>query len=467
MAIYHLSAQVIKRSAGRSAVACAAYRSGERLYDERLGQAFDYRRRRGIEAWIQAPEDAPAWAQDREALWNRAEAAERRWDAQVARELDVALPVELDRDVQRALVRAWVDAHCVARGMVADVALHLADAGNPHAHVMLTLREAEGEGFGPKAREWNRREVVEDWREGWEREANATLEREGYLGRIDHRSHAARGLERLPEVHEGPHVRALEARGIATERGAWNRLAREDRALGEALERTRGEREAAERARGLERRVEHWRAAGHDEATARATADVERQAGRTFGDGREALAHCRAEVARSGQEGAALRAELSRVTGARGTLGARERDAAAVAASETVRGRLERAVSRDAREAYAQARAGVERADETLHATGVRDRAELDERTRAWGERDQDWRRDREDRIGPLVALTEQLDAGIRARERVERERAERERGERSRAPEPTRDGSAGAGGERGPDRDQARGRDRGLDLGW
>lgn len=228
MAIYHLSAKVIKRSAGRSSVAAAAYRAGERLVDERTGLVHDYSRRSRraeMECFIEAPEGAPSWARNREELWNRVEAAERRRDSQVAREVEVALPKELSREGQRELVAGYVRESFVSRGMLADVAIHWGDPNNPHAHVLLTTREVGPEGFGGKAREWNGRELLGEWREGWERHANRELERAGYLERVDHRSYAERGIEREPTRHEGPAVREMEARGIRTERGELNRAA--------------------------------------------------------------------------------------------------------------------------------------------------------------------------------------------------------------------------------------------------
>ncbi len=155
MAIYHLSAQVIGRSSGRSSVAAAAYRSGSELHDERTDLYHDYSRRRDIDSWIQAPEGSPSWVTDRQSLWNRVEASETRCDSQVAREINVALPVELDRGRQEELVRGYVAEQFTSRGMVADVAIHRGDEHNPHAHVMLTMRSLDGDRFGPKEREWN------------------------------------------------------------------------------------------------------------------------------------------------------------------------------------------------------------------------------------------------------------------------------------------------------------------------
>jgi len=208
VAIYHLSAKVISRSAGRSATAAAAYRSGERIADERTGQAFDYTRRSGVEhREILRPADAPAWMGDRAQLWNAVEKIEARKDAQLAREIEVAIPRELDREARQALVREFVTTEFVARGMIADVAWHMGRASDggqhPHAHVLLTMRALTGEGFGPKNRDWNDRDLLEGWRERWAEHANRALERAGHEERIDHRSHKARGLEREPEPKLG------------------------------------------------------------------------------------------------------------------------------------------------------------------------------------------------------------------------------------------------------------------------
>ena len=144
MAICHISASVVKRSAGHSAVAAAAYRAGEKLADERADKVHDYSRRRGVDAAeILAPPGAPAWALNRETLWNRVEAAEQRADSQVAREIRVAIPIELSRDAGRDLVRDYVQREFVDRGMVADVAWHDEGGRNPHAHILLTMRQID------------------------------------------------------------------------------------------------------------------------------------------------------------------------------------------------------------------------------------------------------------------------------------------------------------------------------------
>lgn len=201
MAIYHFSAQVISRSAGRSATAAAAYRSGQEITDERSGEVHDYTRKGAVEhVEIIAPDNAPEWAHDRGSLWNAVEGAEKRKDAQLAREVEVSLPRELDGGQQIDLVRGFVREQFVARGMVADIAIHAPEKGGieqPHAHIMLTTRQIGPEGFGGKERSWNDRALLDDWRGAWASHANRALERAGHEERIDHRSLEAQRAEAL------------------------------------------------------------------------------------------------------------------------------------------------------------------------------------------------------------------------------------------------------------------------------
>lgn len=240
MAIYHLRATMISRSAGRSATAATAYRSAERIHDQRTGLSFDYRARSGVEhVEILAPERSPEWVQDRAALWNAVEQAETRKNSQVAREIRVALPAELDRDQRIELVRDFCQRSFVDRGMVADIALHApgreGDERNHHAHILLTTREIGPEGFGAKNRDWNAVAALEDWREAWARDSNHALERCGHEARIDHRTLEAQreeALERAVEAQErGDEALALRerVRAVALDRaplpqlspGAW------------------------------------------------------------------------------------------------------------------------------------------------------------------------------------------------------------------------------------------------------
>lgn len=237
MASYHFAAQIISRGKGRSAIAAAAYRAGARLENQATGHVSDYSRRHGIaHAEIMAPEGADARLNDRAFLWNHVEAIEKRKDAQLAREINMALPHELDDAGRLALVRAYVADQFVARGMVADFAIHKPvpekgdDPRNHHAHIMLTLRQVDvdtGLFFRTKTREWNADAMLVHWRGAWAVYQNAALARQNVNTRVDHRTlkaqradavragdHAqARGLDRKPEIHVGPQARAAARRG--------------------------------------------------------------------------------------------------------------------------------------------------------------------------------------------------------------------------------------------------------------
>lgn len=223
MATYHCSVKVISRSAGRSSVAAAAYRSGDRLTNDRDGLTHDYTNKRGVEhSEIMLPEKALERFADREILWNEVEQAERRKDAQTAREIEIALPAELDTKEQAALIRDYTQRNFVDKGMCADFSIHDTGSGNPHAHIMLTTRSVTPEGFGPKDRTWNDRQLVEQWREDWAKCYNQAMEKKSLPDRVDHRSLKDQGIDREPTVHMG-RAAQLEKRGIKTERGSINR----------------------------------------------------------------------------------------------------------------------------------------------------------------------------------------------------------------------------------------------------
>lgn len=218
MAIYHLRATMISRSAGRSVTAAAAYRSATHIEDHRTGLSFDYRARGGVDhVEILAPAQAPEWAQDRAALWNAVEAAETRKNSQVAREIRVALPAELDHGQRVELVRDYCQRQFIDRGMVADIALHApgreGDDRNHHAHILLTTREIAAEGFTTKNRDWNAVEVLEGWREAWAQDANLAMELAGHAERIDHRTLEAQRIEAL-ELSSAAEGRGDEAEAL-------------------------------------------------------------------------------------------------------------------------------------------------------------------------------------------------------------------------------------------------------------
>jgi Ti-type conjugative transfer relaxase TraA len=229
MAIYHLHVKVIGRKSGASAVASAAYRSGSRLRDERLDRSHDFSAKRGVvHSEVLLPENAPeAWS-DRERLWNEVEAFEIRKDAQLAREVEFAIPREMSEAQGIELARDFARGEFVDRGMIADLNVHR-DVGEdgmpkPHAHVMLTMRAVDEDGFGPKVRDWNRTEMVERWRERWAELANERLAELDIDSRIDHRSLEAQGIALEPQSQIGAPAQRIEGEGIeATDRAEMHR----------------------------------------------------------------------------------------------------------------------------------------------------------------------------------------------------------------------------------------------------
>jgi ATP-dependent exoDNAse (exonuclease V) alpha subunit len=222
----------VKRSAGRSATAAAAYRAATFIADERSGLAFNYSRKRGVlHCEIIAPSNAPRWMRDRARLWNAVELIERRKDAQLARDLVLCLPSELTHEQRVELVREFVGEAFVARGMIADIAIHApdhrGDDRNHHAHVLLTMRSLTGAGFGPKVREWNDVEELEGWREQWAVAVNRHLARAGHEGRVDHRSLADQGINREPEPKQGPIATEMERDGLCSHAGEDRRTTKD------------------------------------------------------------------------------------------------------------------------------------------------------------------------------------------------------------------------------------------------
>ncbi|EDT3915233.1 MobA/MobL family protein [Salmonella enterica subsp. enterica serovar Gaminara] len=191
MAIFHMSAQAITRSKGHSSVAAAAYRHGEKLTDEHTGEIHDYSKKKGIsDSVILIPEGADRNFLKPEYLWNTIEKSEKRKDAQLAREFNIALPVEMTDEQKKALAIDFCNENFVKNGMIADIAFHKLDSDNPHFHVMLTTRSLtpDGVGFGQKVREWNSKEQLEGWRKSWADTANEHMQKAGIDARIDHRS---------------------------------------------------------------------------------------------------------------------------------------------------------------------------------------------------------------------------------------------------------------------------------------
>ena len=259
MALYHFSIDQVRRSAGQSAIAAAAYRAGERLYSDYYGEISDYTKKGGVIcSEIFLPPNAPKKFLDRATLWNAVEQTERHPQAQLAYSFDVALQNEFSLEENIALAREFVQRQFVGKGMIADLAVHVPDKEggipNPHFHVMTTMRPLNADGsFGPKQRreyvldengdrirdengnyvfnavhttDWHEPETLEAWREAWCNLVNGKLEEKGLDCRIDHRSYVRQGLDLIPTVHEGPNVRKMEAKGLATEKGQLNRWIR-------------------------------------------------------------------------------------------------------------------------------------------------------------------------------------------------------------------------------------------------
>lgn len=228
MAIYHLSVKAVSRSAGRSATAAAAYRAGCEIADQRTGEIHDYTRKGGVEsADIVLPDGAPEWATDRAALWNAAEAAERRKDACVAREYEVALPDELSPAERRRLAVDFAKEMANREGCAVDVAIHApgkeGDSRNHHAHILRTTRKVGLDGLTDKLDTEkagrNRASDLDAVRTRWAELTNERLRENGIEARVDHRSLKDQGIDREPTSHMGPAVAAMERRGVKTEVG--------------------------------------------------------------------------------------------------------------------------------------------------------------------------------------------------------------------------------------------------------
>ena len=288
MAIFHCSIKLIGRKDGRDAVASAAYRAGERLYDEEYQEAHDYTRKQGVVMReILLPENAPERLKNREVLWNEVQKIESQKNAQFAREIEVAFPVEMTREEQISCVHEYVQTNFVSKGMIVDLAIHDKGNGNPHVHIMLPLRgfdedknwmqkkktvfandrdekgraifNPEKPSYDPKNKEstkqyripvldengeqkvrarkgkgkellweritismndWSNLNRAEVWRASWAECCNKYLDEEH---KIDHRSYARQGVEKIPTIHEGPYARKMEKEGQISDRCNENR----------------------------------------------------------------------------------------------------------------------------------------------------------------------------------------------------------------------------------------------------
>jgi hypothetical protein len=228
---FHSSVKTVSRSAGRSVVAAAAYRTGERLHDQETDLAHDFTRRSGVAVWFTlAPKDAPEWGTQAEQLWNQAQAADTRKNSRTARECELALPASVSAEEREAIVRAFAQEIVDRYGVAVTAAIHEPGKGsdlNHHAHLLFTTRRLGAEGFGEKTRELDDRKTGPE-EIAWMRERacaliNEALERNGIEERVDHRSFADRGIEREATTHLGPTAAAMERRGKESDRGDINR----------------------------------------------------------------------------------------------------------------------------------------------------------------------------------------------------------------------------------------------------
>ncbi|AGO09579.1 TraA-like nicking enzyme (plasmid) [Lactiplantibacillus plantarum 16] len=231
MAIFHISFSNISAGKGRSAIASAAYRSGEKLFDDKEGRHYFYARSAMPESFILTPKNAPEWASDREQLWNEVEKKDRKSNSRYAKEFNVALPVELSESEQKELLTKYVQENFVDQGMVADVAIHRDHPDNPHAHVMLTNRPFNPDGsWGLKAKtqyikdengkqlltksgfpkqrkiwlvDWDKKEKINEWRKNWALSVNQFLAQKNIPDRISEKSFVDQGIQETPTQHEG------------------------------------------------------------------------------------------------------------------------------------------------------------------------------------------------------------------------------------------------------------------------
>lgn len=250
MAIYYCHAQIISRSDMRSAVAAAAYRAGERIKDERENKTHDYSKRKDVAfSQVFIPSTAPNWAADRNVLWNEVERKEKAVNAQLAREFVIALPLELKPENQIALAKDFAQ-HLANEGMCADLSVHMKE-GNPHAHILCTVRAFNNKKWAAKSRKvyildsngnkqydkrtktykcrkenytnWNNKEFLLSVRETYEKFVNRALEMANVDVRVSSKSLEQQGIDRLPTIHEGYAAREIEKRGGKSDRCEINR----------------------------------------------------------------------------------------------------------------------------------------------------------------------------------------------------------------------------------------------------
>ena len=252
MAIFHLNIKIISRGKGRSVAATAAYRAGERIRNEYDGYTHDYTNKKDIvykEVFL--PTYAPIEYKDRSILWNAVEKIENNHNAQLAREIEFSLPIELSIEQNISLAQEYIQKNFVDHGMIADMCIHDKDGTNPHCHVMLSLRPIEPDGtWGAKSRkeymldkngervklpsgeyksrkvytvDWNDKTKAEEWRKSWADILNKYLKQNDINEQVDHRSYERQNNGLIPTIHLGVAAHQMEKKGIATDKGNYNR----------------------------------------------------------------------------------------------------------------------------------------------------------------------------------------------------------------------------------------------------
>ena len=275
MAIFHCNIQIIGRSSGKTATAAAAYRSGTKIVDDEFGKTHDYTRKGGVAfSEILLCANAPSKYSDRQILWNEVQKIEKQKNAQLCREVEVALPIEFSRNEQIEVVREYIKKNFTDKGMIADWSLHDKSDGNPHAHILLTMRPLKPNGeWGAKRKDsyvlddsgnripvidpktgkqkigargkkmwerisvsltdWNDQTKAEEWRKSWADICNEHLKGQDH---IDHRSYARQGKKQLPTIHEGYVARKIAKSGRHSNIISYNQQVRQHNALEQANE---------------------------------------------------------------------------------------------------------------------------------------------------------------------------------------------------------------------------------------
>lgn len=221
MAIYHLSVKTVNRSTGRSSVAASAYRARTELENLVTGEKHNYTRKTDHrKTWVDLPPGVPAEMKNKSLLWSMAEESETRKNANTAREVEVALPLELPKNAQEQLVTQFAKYNFVDKGMIAQISVHEGKDSNPHAHIMLTTREydLEKNHFGKKGLGWDKRETLKEWRKSWADHTNAYLEHHkiSKSKNIDYRTLKKQGVNRPAQIHQGAVITEMKNKGIET-----------------------------------------------------------------------------------------------------------------------------------------------------------------------------------------------------------------------------------------------------------